>query len=191
MVAVADGERGMRGVHGPSARMDASGAAPLVLNAGMVAETPGLFERLLALNNAHAVELSHLEPDRLADLIGRAFVALAQEDGQALLISFDQAADYDSPNFQWFRGRFDRFGYVDRVVVSPAARGRGYARLFYEDLFQRARAAGHERIVCEINSEPPNPASDAFHEALGFVEVGAGVIYGGAKSVRYMSRRLT
>jgi predicted GNAT superfamily acetyltransferase len=163
----------------------------LVLDANRLASTPGLLEALLDLNNAHAVALSYLEPGRLADLIGRAFLALAHEDGRALLISFNQSADYDSPNFLWFRGRFERFVYVDRVVVSPAVRGRGFARRLYEDLFQWARAAGHDRIVCEINSDPPNPASDAFHEGLGFMEVGAGVIHGGAKSVRYMSRQLT
>ena len=45
----------------------------------------------------------------MADLIGRAFLAMAMKSGCALLISFDQAADYDSPNFLWFRARFDRF----------------------------------------------------------------------------------
>jgi len=54
----------------------------------------------------------------MADLIGRAFLAMAMKSGCALLISFDQAADYDSPNFLWFRARFDRFVDVDRVVVS-------------------------------------------------------------------------
>jgi len=162
-----------------------------VLNPRRAAENSGVFERLLALNNAHAVELSHLEPGRMADLMGRAFLALAAEDGAAMLISFDQAADYDSPNFLWFRARYDHFVYVDRVVVSPAARGRGYGRRLYQALFVKARAAGHDRIVCEINTDPPNPVSDAFHESLGFLEVGVGVIHGGAKAVRYMSRRLS
>ena len=36
----------------------------------------------------------------------------------------------------------------------------------------------------------PNPASDAFHAALGFSEVGGGAIHGGAKTVRYLTRVL-
>ncbi len=145
---------------------------------------------LLALNNAHATELSWLEPARLAQLIDRAFFVHALGDAEAFLLAFDQAADYDSPNFLWFRDRYPRFVYVDRIVVAPAARGRGHARRLYDALFEAARHAGHERIVCEVNTEPPNPASDAFHAALGFVEIGAAAIHGGAKRVRYLERRL-
>lgn len=45
-------------------------------------------------------------------------------------------------------------------------------------------------VCCEVNSDPPNPASDAFHARLGFAEVGAAAIHGGAKSVRYLARPL-
>jgi uncharacterized protein len=33
------------------------------------------------------------------------------------MLAFDQDADYDSPNFLWFRERLARFVYADRVVV--------------------------------------------------------------------------
>lgn len=103
-------------------------------------------------------------------------------------MAFDEGADYDSPNYLWFRARHSRFVYVDRIVVDPAMRKRGLALLLYEDLFRCAAGAGHDRIVCEVNSDPPNPASDAFHAALGFVEVGHAVLHGGAKTVRYLAR---
>lgn len=146
--------------------------------------------RILALNNAHATELSWLEPARLATLVERAFFVRSLDNGDAFLLAFDQDADYDSPNFLWFRARFSRFVYVDRIVVAPAARGRGLARTLYEELFARARAAAHDRIVCEVNSQPPNPASVAFHAALGFREVGVAKLAGGAKTVRYLERLL-
>ena len=145
---------------------------------------------LLALNNAHAVELSWLGPERLRHLVAAAFLARRIGEADALLLAFDQDADYDSPNFLWFRSRFRRFVYVDRVVVAPNARGRGYARRMYRELFERAARAGHEHIVCEVNSRPPNPASDAFHAALGFTEVGTSSIHGGSKTVRYLARHL-
>lgn len=145
---------------------------------------------LLALNNAHAVELSWLEPERLAHLVGEAFVARRVGVADALLLTFDQAADYDSVNYLWFRERYPAFVYVDRVVVADSARGRGLARALYDDLFAAAKAAGHERIVCEVNSDPPNPASDKFHAALGFVVVGAAEIHGGKKTVTYLERKL-
>ena len=147
-------------------------------------------EALLALNNDHALELSWLGPERLAKLVAEAFVARRVGVAEALLLAFDQDADYDSVNFLWFKGRFSRFVYVDRVVVADAARGRGLARRLYDDLFAAARAAGHERIVCEVNSDPPNPASDVFHAALGFVPVGTAQIHGGEKTVTYLERRL-
>jgi uncharacterized protein len=106
----------------------------------------------------------------------------------ALLLAFDQDADYDSPNFLWFRTRYPRFVYVDRIVVAPAARRHGHARHLYGELFEHAAQAGHERVVCEINADPPNRGSDAFHAALGFSEVGMASIHGGGKTVRYFAR---
>lgn len=145
---------------------------------------------VLALNNAHAAELSWLEPERLSVLIGEAFLARRIGAVDAFLLTFDQDAAYDSPNFLWFRDRYPRFVYVDRIAVAPSARGRGLARRLYLDLFEHVARAGHDLVVCEVNSEPPNPASDAFHAALGFDEVGQASIHGGAKSVRYFARRM-
>jgi len=145
---------------------------------------------LLALNNAHAQELSWLEPERLEHLVAQAFLARRIGNLDAFLLAFDQSADYDSPNFLWFRARYPRFVYVDRIVVASSARGRGCARRLYQDLFEHAGKAGHDRVVCEVNTRPPNPVSDAFHAALGFVEVGSARIHEGSKTVRYLSRRL-
>ena len=151
---------------------------------------PAQASRVLALNNEHAEELSWLDAARLAELVGRAFLARRIGSVDAFLLAFDQDADYDSPNFLWFRSRYPRFVYVDRIVVAPSARGRGHARRLYDDLFQHARRAGHQRVVCEVNRDPPNPASDAFHAALGFSEVGVAIIHGGDKTVRYLARPL-
>jgi hypothetical protein len=43
----------------------------------------------------------------------------------------------------------------------------------------------------DVNLNPPNPGSDAFHAKLGFKEVGQAVLYGGAKTVRYMEKPLS
>jgi predicted GNAT superfamily acetyltransferase len=149
-----------------------------------------LGEALLALNNSHAIELSLLQAERLADLLAQAWCAWRIGEIDAFMLVLDERASYDSPNFRWFRQRYQRFIYVDRIVVAPPARGRGLARLLYEELIRRASDAGHERIVCEVNLDPPNPKSDAFHAALGFSAVGSASIHGGAKTVRYLSRPL-
>ena len=143
---------------------------------------------LLALNNTNAAALSWLEPERLAVLLDRSCHARRVRH-VAFLLAFDQDADYDSPNYLWFRRRYRRFVYVDRVVVAVAARGRGHARRLYADLVAQAAAAGHDVLVCEVNFQPPNPGSDAFHAALGFIEVGRAMLDDG-KAVRYLALTL-
>jgi predicted GNAT superfamily acetyltransferase len=152
-----------------------------------IMRTEPLGQALLALNNAHAQELSWLEPERLEYLVSEAFLARRIGDLDAFLLAFDQGARYDSPNYLWFRNRYERFVYVDRIVVASSARGRGYARWLYHDLFEHALRAGHDRVFCEVNKIPPNAASDAFHAALGFVEVGTASVYDGSRTVRYLS----
>lgn len=144
---------------------------------------------LLALNNAHAVETSLLDRAKLARMISIAFFCRTINSREALLIAFDQSADHDSVNFRWFRDRYPSFIYSDRIIVSAAARGGGVARALYAELFAAAKAAGHSLIAAEVNRLPPNPGSDAFHAALGFVEVGAGSPYAG-KEVRYLVKTL-
>ena len=151
---------------------------------------PDIAAALLALNNAHAAELSWLEPARLHHLVQQSFMARHVGAADGLMIALDQDAEYDSPNFKWFRARFPRFVYVDRVVVAPVARGRGIARRCYGALFEAALRHGHTLVGCEVNAVPPNPRSSAFHAALGFDVIGSAVLDGSGKTVRYMARRL-
>ena len=145
---------------------------------------------VLALNNAHAAELSLLDRDRLAGLVRQALWAAQVGDADGFLLLLDETAAYDSPNFRWFKDRYGRFAYVDRVVVAPRAQGLGLARRLYAGAFAAAVAAGQRVVAAEVNRIPPNPASDAFHAALGFREVGQAAVHGGARTVRYLLRDL-
>lgn len=143
---------------------------------------------ILALNRAHVTETSALGAAELRALLAQAFhVGTCDRGREAFLIALDQDAIYASPNFRWFKARHERFVYIDRVIVAPSQRGRGLARLLYEDLIAAAARARHLLIGCEVNVDPPNPASDALHEALGFAEVGRAILPGGAKQVRYLT----
>jgi len=145
----------------------------------------------LALNNEHAKETSLLDGASLAALLGMAFYARGIDGGSAaFLIALDQNTPYNNPNFEWFRERYERFVYIDRIIVAVSARGQGIARRLYEDLFAVAARAAHDRVVCEVNLDPPNPASDSFHANMGFAEVGHATIHGGAKTVRYFEKAL-
>jgi hypothetical protein len=161
----------------------------LRLDPAALASDPVLRDGLLALNNRSAVETSFLEPLRFEQMVAGAFAALHVPDAKALLVTFDQSANYDSPNFLWFQSRFARFVYIDRIVVDEGARGLGLARQLYAQLFDLARAAGHDLVACEVNSQPPNPGSDAFHAAMGFVEAGSASPAPG-KTVRYLTKTL-
>jgi predicted GNAT superfamily acetyltransferase len=144
---------------------------------------------LLDVNNASARETSLMSPEKFDRMIASAAVATFIAPDAALLLAFGQGDDYDGGHFLWFRERFERFIYIDRVVVAAPYRRHGLGRLLYADLFRRAEQLGHSQIVCEVNSQPPNPVSDAFHAAQGFAQVGTAVIDGGAKTVRYLLRR--
>lgn len=146
--------------------------------------------QLLALNNDHAAELSYKTEEQFADLLDRASVVLAEPQGLALLVGFHQHCAYDNPNFDWLKARYSRFIYIDRVVVSEAARGQGLARKLYGLLEVQALRDKCERLVCEINSVPPNPQSDAFHQKLGFVPIGEQALEGRGKTVRYWAKEL-
>lgn len=148
------------------------------------------FTTLLTLNNDHSRELSFTDEQRFAHLLRNAFFAASVNEAEAFLIAFDQMADYDSPNFIWFRDRFLKFIYIDRVVTAPAARGRGHAVTLYDALFQAARAAGHTLAVCEVNEQPDNPASRALHARLGFVQAGSAKLPDAGKTVRYLVKTL-
>ena len=156
---------------------------------GLTAITAADESAILELNNAHEVELSRLDGARLRHLLAAAYHARMAPQGVSFLIAFAPDADYDGVHFSWFRDRFDDFVYVDRIVVSNEARGRGIARALYADLFQRAQSDGHSTICCEVNVDPPNPASDAFHASLGFQEIGRASMASG-KIVRYFTNTI-
>jgi uncharacterized protein len=132
-----------------------------------------MIDAILELNALHEVETSPLTHDKLTKMMDNAFHWAGVNSGQdGYIITFDQDADYDSANFLWFKSRYDRFVYVDRIVVADNARGKGLAKSLYKDLFELARTEGHTYVACEINTDPPNPGSFAFHESMGFAEVG-------------------
>ncbi|WDS34826.1 GNAT family N-acetyltransferase [Pseudoxanthomonas sp.] len=144
------------------------------------------FPALLALNNLHAAELSWQTPAQFAALLRQACWTRTAGDGEALLVALDQDADYDNPNFAWLKARFARFIYIDRVVVAQSLQGQGVAGALYRELQTQARAWDHASLVCEINLDPPNPASVAFHRRLGFAQIGQADLANGKRVGYYV-----
>jgi len=140
--------------------------------------------------------LPHVNRISAADLAAYSaqshYFKVAREGGRiaAFLLAFSERAAYDSPNFLWFRDRYPRFVYIDRIVVAPAQRRSGIGRVLYADL-ERVACAHAPDLTCEVNLDPPNPGSFAFHERSGFFEVGRQHTGGGEKFVCLMSKDLS
>jgi uncharacterized protein len=148
---------------------------------------------ILALNEGALPHVNRISQAELADLAAQSFYfRIAREGGRAVgfLLAFSENARYFSPNFLWFRERYRRFVYIDRIAVAVSSRRAGIGRELYADLERVARAHAPD-LTCEINIEPPNPGSFAFHERLDFVEVGRQHTDAGAKLVSLMSKDLS
>ncbi|WP_420392404.1 GNAT family N-acetyltransferase [Acuticoccus sp.] len=126
---------------------------------------------VLALNTAAVPAVNALDEAALLTLAAMGRLRVARTDRVPVagaLLTLLPGRPYDSLNYRWFEARFERFLYVDRVVVSPRARGQGIGRALYEDALRRAEEDALCRICAEVNVDPPNPTSMAFHAALGF-----------------------
>lgn len=150
--------------------------------------TPADVPTLLALNNAEAERVNALTTDALEGLLSRAFAARITMDGQAFLIAFDHATPPQGPNHAWFTARESYFAYIDRVVVAPGARGKGLARALYDDVARMALLEQTHLLTCEVNLDPPNPESMAFHQKLGFTPCGEAVDRRNGKRVQYLRK---
>lgn len=128
---------------------------------------------VLGLNRASVAQLSPLDEQRLAWIVSLAHRCLVAERAGAVVgfaVTIAPQTGYDSANYRWFGDRFERFLYLDRVVVAEGDRRRGVATRLYEQLEPLGQGCG--RVVCDINVEPPNLASLAFHERRGYQQIG-------------------
>ena len=124
---------------------------------------------VLSLNQDSVLELSPLDQQRLRYILALAHRSLLLErDGEVLAfaIAIAPGTDYDSRNYARLSERFARFLYLDRIAVAATARRQGLGALLYDSLEQLAQPFG--RMVCDVNVEPPNEPSLAFHAARGY-----------------------
>lgn len=151
------------------------------------------FDYLMVLNESSVPEVNHLEAADLAKLLAMApYCRVAEQDGEeaGFLLGLEAGADYASVNYRWFSARYDRFAYVDRVVIDAANRGQGLGTALYADFERWARERGAPVIACEVNIRPPNEPSMAFHLGCGFVQVGKQGTEGGSKTVALLVKEL-
>lgn len=145
---------------------------------------------IVDINNSGypAVPLVHAE--EIDALMRLSCMALIAEDDEGIALGFvmamDPGQDYDSENYVFFESRFTNHLYIDRIVLTEAARGLGVGSELYERVFQRAKDDGRERVTCEVNLEPPNPGSLRFHRRWGFEDVDTQSTKGGQVVVQLL-----
>jgi predicted GNAT superfamily acetyltransferase len=128
---------------------------------------------VIALNERHQHLTAPMGPDRLDYLAGVGVVEVLRQQGRfaGFVVTVTGGADYDSSNFGWFRERYESFDYLDRIVVHEEFRRQGLGGLTY-DLLEARTATRATVLALEVNSEPPNPVSMAFHAGRGYQQVG-------------------
>ncbi len=145
-----------------------------------------------ALNNAAYPAVTTLTEEEMADLFSLCDISLVatNRDKQvaAFLLSINMGKPYESENYRWFEERGVRHQYIDRIVVSPSAKGTGIGRALYESVFEHARQCGANEVTAEINVRPANPSSMAFHERLGFQRLSEQETKGGSVRVALLAR---
>ena len=149
---------------------------------------------LVVINDGAAPAVPVTPQAELAELISMSTVRVVVEaDGEpaGFVLGMPPGLDYASENYLFFGARareLDRgFVYVDRIVLAPALRSRGLGPQLYAAVFDEARRVGASEVLCEVNVEPPNPGSLAFHTRLGFVEVGRQQTHGGENTVALLA----
>lgn len=130
---------------------------------------------MLALNNSAVPAVPRATEAELSELLQAStfgFAAVTETEFLGFVLGFETGADYASPNYRYFEDRGTDHLYVDRIVVAEEARGMRVGQTLYRKVIALAVDQGRVEVTCEVNIEPPNPASSAFHSRLGFSEVG-------------------
>jgi predicted GNAT superfamily acetyltransferase len=152
--------------------------------------TPADAPVVLAINEASVHHLAPLDEAEYRWFLDVAVLALGAEVEGALVgftLVLEPGAAYASRNYAWFSERYDRFLYLDRVAIDEGARRRGVGTTIY-DAVEAAAAERGVPLLLEVNLEPPNEPSLAFHASRGFAPVGTLSHDEGAKVVQLLAK---
>ncbi|KAF1706945.1 GNAT family N-acetyltransferase [Pseudoxanthomonas sacheonensis] len=131
-------------------------------------------DSVLALNNNAGLAILPLDSVRLHRFYEQAeYFRVAERDGNlaGFLVGFGADSDHDSSNFAWFRERYPKFFYIDRIVVASRRRGGGVGRAFYADVQSYAELR-YPQLACEVFLDHGADPALLFHGSFGFKEVG-------------------
>ncbi|WP_432477452.1 GNAT family N-acetyltransferase [Nocardioides sp. GXQ0305] len=132
---------------------------------------------VLALNDRFQHLTAPLDLDGLLRLEAAGTVEVIRAAGgfAGFVVTLPDDAAHDSANLAWFRERFEGFVYLDRIIVHEDFHRQGLARRTYDEVEERT-ARRTPLLTLEVNTDPPNEPSLAFHAARGFEQVGERLI---------------
>jgi predicted GNAT superfamily acetyltransferase len=123
---------------------------------------------ILALNAACVPMVGEMTPEHYRRMLGwawRVLVADVKDTPVAFMILIRPGAAYPSDNYRWF----------EQALYARAA--------------ELAIETKEERLTAEVNEDPPNPDSMAFHRRMGFHPL-ATRLSGSGKTVVMLERAL-
>ncbi len=132
-------------------------------------------EYLHEVNQANTPHLGSISFECMQHLYNEAAcfkVAEADNTLAGFIIAFTPDADYDSPNFLYFKREYEHFLYIDRIVVLAEYRRKCVGTAFYDAMAAYVKEQQLGIVTCEYNLRPPNEISRMFHANYGFQEVG-------------------
>ena len=145
---------------------------------------PGDLSDILELNQKWVPEVGSLTESALEELNDKcaytAVIPLSDGSVGGFVLVLGPGSAYESLNYRFFSERHgggggereNNFTYLDRIVVAGHAKRTGLGRQLYRGVAEFAGSVGSPVVCCEVNVDPPNPMSTAFHAALGFEPVG-------------------
>ena len=87
---------------------------------------------------------------------------------------YDEKTEYDSLNYLYFKNKYQKFLYVDRIIIAAEHQKKGYGQQLYDYVIDTHNP---DIFCCEVNITPPNRQSLSFHQIYGFKEIGQQTIY--------------
>ena len=99
------------------------------------------------------------------------FVYKYEDVIKAFVLCMREEQDYKSPNYEYISNHFNKFLYVDRIAVQEHFRRKGIAEKIYSTVIDKGKENNLD-ILCEVNTIPSNEPSMAFHQKMGFEEIG-------------------
>ena len=132
-------------------------------------------EEMHVINQENVPELGGLS--ELEDFWARVnwseviFVYKYEDVIKAFVLCMREGQTYNSPNYEYISNRFNKFLYVDRIAVQEQFRRKGIAEKIYTKVIDKGKENDLD-ILCEVNTKPSNKTSMAFHNKMGFEEIG-------------------